>query len=185
MIKGAESGSVKAGYTPGKKIDLVRNPNWGGSKQGDFRPAYLDTISFLGGNDLSVASRKIIQGQNMISGDFAAPPTALLKKACQSQSTRDQVQIIPSGGNRYIGLNTAIPPFNNANLRKAVVAQTNRNALIQTRGGPLLGNPATHVLPPGLAGFKEAGGYSAKYHFYKNPNGNLALAKKYMTAAGF
>jgi len=125
MIKGAESGSVKGGYTPGKKIDLVRNPNWGGSKQGDFRPAYLDTISFLGGNDLSVASRKILQGQNMVSGDFAAPPTAIMKRAYQSQ--RDQVQIIPSGGNRYIGLNTAIPPFNNENLRKAVVAQTNRN----------------------------------------------------------
>jgi peptide/nickel transport system substrate-binding protein len=183
MIKGAESGSVKGGYTPGKKIDLVRNPNWGGKASGDFRPAYLDTITFLGGNDLSVASRKILQGQNMVSGDFAAPPTAILKQAYTHQ--RDQVSIIPAGSNRYIGLNSAIPPFNNANLRKAVVAQTNRNALIQTRGGPLLGKPATHVIPPGLGGFQEAGGYSAKNDFYKNPNGDPAVAKKYMKAAGF
>jgi peptide/nickel transport system substrate-binding protein len=183
MIKGAEDGDVKPGYVPGKKIELVRNPNWGGSKQGDFKPAYLDTITFLGGNDLSVASRKILQGEGMLSGDFAAPPTAVMKRAYQSQ--RDQVQIIPSGGNRYIGLNTAIPPFDNENLRKAVVAQTNRNALIQTRGGPLLGKPATHVLPPGLGGFEEAGGYKAKYDFYKNPDGDPAVAKKYMKAAGF
>src|SRR5205823_1472023 len=115
----------------------VRNPNWGGSQQSDFRPAYVDTITFKGGNDLSVASRSILSGQNMISGDFAAPPTAILKSAYQTR--RDQVAIIPSGGNRYIGLNTVIPPFNNANLRKAVIAATNRNALIQTRGGPLLG----------------------------------------------
>src|SRR3954447_14976956 len=183
MIKGAEDGDVKPGYVPGKTIDLVRNPNWGGKAQGDFRPAYLDSISFLGGQDISVASRKILQGSHMISGDFAAPPTAVLKEAYTKQ--RNQVQIIPSGGNRYIALNSAIPPFNNANLRKAVVAATDRNALIQTRGGPLLGKPATHILPPGLGGFKEAGGYSAKYDFYKNPNGNMALAKKYMKAAGF
>jgi peptide/nickel transport system substrate-binding protein len=183
MIKGAESGNVKGGYVPGKKIELVRNPNWGGKQQGDFRPAYLDTITFLGGNDLSVASRKILQGQSMVSGDFAAPPTAILKQAYTRQ--RDQVSIIPAGSNRYIGLNSAIPPFNNPNLRKAVVAQTNRNALIQTRGGPLLGKPATHVIPPGLGGFKEAGGYGTNLDFYKNPNGNPAVAKKYMKAAGF
>src|SRR4051794_16003358 len=183
MIKGAEDGDAKPGYVPGKKIELVRNPNWGGSKQGDFRPAYLDSITFLGGNDLSVASRKILSGQSMLSGDFAAPPTAVLKSALQTR--KDQVAIIPSGGNRYIGLNTAIPPFDNADLRKAVVAATDRNALILTRGGKALGKPATHVLPPGLGGFEEAGGYGSKYDFYKNPNGDMAVAAKYMKAAGF
>jgi len=183
MIKGAETGSVKQGYVPGKKIELVRNPNWGGKAAGDFRPAYLDSITFVGGNDISVASRKILSGNGMISGDYAAPPTAVLKEAYTKQ--RSQVAIIPSGGNRYIAFDTVIPPFNNANLRKAVIAATNRNALIQTRGGPLLGKPATHVIPPGLGGFQQAGGYGTKYDFYKNPNGDMAVAKKYMKAAGF
>jgi peptide/nickel transport system substrate-binding protein len=183
MIKGAESGNVKGGYVPGKRIDLVRNPNWGGAKQGDFKPAYLDTITFLGGNDLSVASRKILSGNGMVSGDFAAPPTAILKSALASK--KEQTSVIPSGGNRYIALNTVIPPFDNADLRKALVAATDRTALIQTRGGPTLGTPATHVLPPGTGGFEEAGGSGSKYDFYKNPNGDMAVAKKYMTAAGF
>jgi peptide/nickel transport system substrate-binding protein len=183
MIKGAESGSVTSGYTPGKKIELVRNPNWNGKATGDFRPAYLDSITFLGGNDLSVASRKILSGNGMISGDFAAPPTAILKSAIQTR--KDQVSIIPAGSNRYIALNSVIPPFNNANIRKAVVAATDRNALILTRGGPLLGKPATHIIPPGLGGFEQAGGYGSKYDFYKNPNGDPAVAKKYMQAAGF
>jgi peptide/nickel transport system substrate-binding protein len=183
MIKGAESGSVKQGYVPGKKIELVRNPNWGGSKQGDFRPAYLDSITFLGGNDLSVGSRKILTGNGMISGDFAAPPTAVLKSALTSR--KDQVAIIPGGSYRNISMNTAIPPFDNENLRKAVIAATNRNALILTRGGAALGKPATHLIPPGLGGFDQAGGYGTKYDYYKNPNGDMAVAKKYMTAAGF
>src|SRR5436190_5648894 len=184
MFKGAESGNVKAGYIPGKKIELVRNPNWGGKGQGDFKPAYLDSITFLGGNDLSVASRKILSGQGMVSGDFAAPPTAVLKSAIQTR--KDQVAIIPAGSNRYIGLNSVIPPFNNANIRKAVVAATDRNALILTRGGPVLGKPATHVIPPGLGGFEEAGGYKSKYDFYSN-DGNAVpdVATKYMKAAGF
>ena len=183
MIKGAEDGDVKPGYVPGKRIDLVRNPNWGGKQQGDLRPAYLDTISFLGGNDSTVASRKILSGNSMASGDYAAPPTAILKSALSHN--KNQVSIMPSGGNRYIGLNTATPPFDNANLRKAVVAATNRNALILTRGGSTLGKPATHIIPPGMGGFDQAGAYSARYDFYKNPNGNAALAKKYMKAAGF
>jgi len=183
MIKGSEDGDVKPGYVPGKKIELVRNPNW--DKKSDFRPAYLDSITFLGGNDISVASRKILTGQGIISGDFAAPPTAVFKQALSSR--KDQVAIIPAGSNRYIALNSAKKPFDNADLRKAVVAATNRNALIQTRGGPTIGKPATHLIPPGMGGFEEAGGLKGKYDFYA-PDGNKASAeviKKYMTAAGF
>jgi peptide/nickel transport system substrate-binding protein len=187
MIKGSEDGDVKPGYVPGKKIELVRNPNWGGEKDGDFRPAYLDSITFLGGNDINVASRKILSGSHMLSGDYAAPPTQVLKSALSRQ--KDQVKIIPSGGNRYIGLNTAIPPFDNENLRKAVVAATNRNALILTRGGKTLGIPATHVLPPGMGGFEEAGGEKGDpaNDFY-GPDGGKAsqeVIDKYMKAAGF
>jgi peptide/nickel transport system substrate-binding protein len=181
MIKGAEDGDVKPGYVPGKTIALVRNPNW--DSKSDYRPAYLDSITFLGGNDLSVGSRKILTGSGMVSGDFAAPPTAVLKSAVQSR--KSQVSILPSGSYRNISLNNAIPPFNNENLRKAVVAATNRNALILTRGGSALGKPATHVIPPGLGGFEEAGGYGSKFDFYKNPNGDMTVAKKYMKAAGF
>ena len=184
MIKGAESGNVKGGYIPGKTIELVRNPNWGGAEAGDFRPAYLDTITFKGGNDLSVASRSILTGQNQISGDFAAPPTAQLKSALQTK--KDQVSILPAGSNRYIALNSVIPPFNNENLRKAVVAATNRNALILTRGGAALGKPATHIIPPGLGGFEEAGGYGSKWDFYSKDGSALPdVATKYMKAAGF
>src|SRR3954451_906872 len=56
MIKGSEDGDLKPGYVPGKKIELVRNPTW--QKKSDSGPAYLDSITFLGGEDISVASRK-------------------------------------------------------------------------------------------------------------------------------
>src|SRR3954467_5335280 len=85
MIAGTEkTGAVtKTGYSPGKLLALVRNPSW--DKASDFRKANFDKITFKGGNDVTVASRQILSGQSMMSGDYAAPPTAILKSALQSQ----------------------------------------------------------------------------------------------------
>jgi peptide/nickel transport system substrate-binding protein len=67
-----------------------------------------------------------------------------------------------------------------------VAAVVNRNALRQTRGGPAVGTVATHFIPPLMPGFQQAGGNAGPgYDFYKNPNGNLALAQSYMKKAGF
>jgi peptide/nickel transport system substrate-binding protein len=183
MIQGAGSGTIpKSGYQPAKLITLVRNPSW--DKSTDFKPAYFDKIIIKNGSDVTVASRQILQGQSMMSGDYAVPPPAILK---QGLSTRkDQFQISPSGGNRYIALNTQVKPFDNENVRKAVAAVVNRNALRQTRGGPAVGTVATHFIPPLMPGFQQAGGNAGPgYDFYKNPNGDVNLAKEYMKKAGF
>ena len=153
MISNDASGKA-TGYQPGKEIHLVRNPSW--DKSLDFKPAYLDEIDNLEGNDdTTVASRRVLEGQSMISGDFSAPPD-ILKTALQKQ--KSQVQLIPSGGSRYIALNTKIKPFDDINVRKAVIAGMDRNALLLTRGGKAVGRMATHFIPPGIAGYDEAGG---------------------------
>jgi peptide/nickel transport system substrate-binding protein len=181
MIKGSESGSSSAGYTPGKRIDLVRNPNW--DPKTDFKPAYVDHIIFLGGNDLGVASRKILTGSHLMSGDFAAPPTDVLKSALASK--KDQLHILEAGSFRFIALNNKVPPFNNPNIRKAVLAGTDRNALRLTRGGPTLGTIATNFIPPDIPGGKEAQATAASLDYMKNPSGDMAVAAKYFKAAGF
>ena len=47
-------------------------------------------------------------------------------------------------------MNTTIKPFDDINVRKAVIAGFDRNALLLTRGGKLVGDMATHFLPPGI-----------------------------------
>jgi peptide/nickel transport system substrate-binding protein len=181
MISNDGKGKL-TGYIPGKKIELVRNPSW--DAKTDYRPAYLDKITFLGGNDLTVGSRKILSGQSMVSGDFAAPPTAVLKSALKTN--KDQLSIQPSQGNRYITLNTSMKPFDNVNVRRAVSAVINRNALRLTRGGPTLGPTATHFIPPEMPGFEAAGGEKGSgFDFVSNPNGDLKLAMSYMKKGGF
>jgi peptide/nickel transport system substrate-binding protein len=185
MIQGAGSGTVpSSAYSPGRILTLVRNPSW--SKANDpYAGAYFNQIQFKGEYDITVASRDTLSGTSILSGDYAAPPTSILQQGLTS-SQKSQFHILPSGGNRYISLNTTIPPLNNINVRKAINAVINKNALRLTRGGPTLGTIATHYIPPGLPGYAQAGGATGPgYDFDANPNGNLTLAEKYMKMAGY
>ena len=168
--------------SPGKSIDLVRNPNW--DKSTDYRPAYLDAINIEEGNDdLATASRRALNGSDSVCCDAGSPPAPVLKQAAAQH--KDQVLFVPSGGTRYIAFNTTVKPFDNINVRKAIIAASNRNALRLTRGGAILGDIATGWIPPGIPGFDEAGGLkqNTDLDYLANPNGDPAVAKKYMLAA--
>jgi peptide/nickel transport system substrate-binding protein len=181
MVRNDKQGKI-TGYQPGKRIELVRNPNW--KREGDFREANLDRIVVSLGNDSTVASRRILSGRDMVSGDFAAPPTPVLKEALDNRE--DQVDVVPSGGVRYISLNTEVKPLDDVNVRKAIAAVTDREELRLTRGGETLGTIANHFVPPDIPGFEEAGGEAGPgFDFYRNPRGDVELAKEYLRKAGF
>jgi peptide/nickel transport system substrate-binding protein len=181
MVQNDSSGKL-TGWTPGKEIVMVRNPNWDGST--DYRPAYVDKIHVQEGfEDTQSATTKILKGDSEVSGDII-PEGPALKTAAQQYP--DQLALTPSGGNRYIAMNMRKPPFNNINVRKAVIAAADRNALRLARGGELSGAYATHFIPPMIPGFDEAGGFKGPgYDFLANPNGDPQLAAKYMKKAGY
>jgi peptide/nickel transport system substrate-binding protein len=181
MVENDGKGKI-TGYEPGKKLTLVRNPSW--DKSTDFKPAYFDRIEQTCCFDATVANRKTLEGQSYIGIDEAVPPPAVLKSALQSN--KDQLTINPSGGNRYIGLNTKVKPLDNVNVRRAISAAIDREALRTTRGGPNVGTVGTHFLPPGIEGFNDAGGTAGPgFDFTSSPNANLSLAESYMKKAGF
>ncbi len=181
MIQNDGHGNL-TGYKPSQKLTIVRNPSW--DKASDFRPAYFDGFDITCCSDPTVASKETLSGQSYLSGDYAAPPTTVLKSALSSN--KSQLAIKPSGGMRYISLNTKVKPLDNVNVRRAIAAVIDRTALRQTRGGPTLGTIATHLLPPGIEGHSEAGGTSgAGYDFMSSPAANVALAKSYMKKAGY
>ena len=112
-------------YQPGKDITLERNPNWDPTT--DWRPAYLDKIDIQEGfSDTVSATRKILTGTSEVNGDFGLPATGVKLAATQYP---DQLTLTPSGGNRYVAMNTTKPPFDDINVRKAVIANSDRNAL--------------------------------------------------------
>ena len=181
MIENDASGKA-IGYEAGKRIHMVRNPNWDASL--DDRPAYLDEIEIQEGNDdPTVAARKILDGESMISGD-QTPPPSVLRTAITRQ--KDQLQLVPSGGGRWIALNMTMKPFDNVDVRRAIAAGMDRDALRLTRGGEVMGDIPTHFIPPGMAGFDEAGGMQGPgYDFMSNPKGDPALSAEYFKKAGY
>ncbi len=73
------------GYVPGKRIHLVRNPDY--APVDDFRPAYLDEIDIQAGNeDTAVATRRILSGENMAVGRDRAARRASSRRC--SRTTR-------------------------------------------------------------------------------------------------
>jgi peptide/nickel transport system substrate-binding protein len=180
MVRNDAQGNV-TGRKPGKQIEIVRNPNW--DAKTDYRPAYLDSITIQEGNtDLTTAAKRVLNGSHQMCCDNAPPP-AVLKQAVERY--KSQVAFISSGGTHYLPLNTKVKPFDDINVRKAVSAAIDRQALRQARGGPLTGDIATGFLPPSMPGSREAGGlHQASGDDYNTkPAGDMALAKKYMLAA--
>jgi peptide/nickel transport system substrate-binding protein len=168
-------------YKAGKSLTLTRNSNWNGKATGDYRPAYLDRINWTVGVDANVAGRQILTGSHVVNGD--TPTAPIIKLGVQRH--KDQINFTPSG-NRYIAMNTQLKPFDDVNVRRAVVAATDRTALQLTRGGKVAGIIATHFLGPTVPGFKEAGGEKGfGFDFLANPNGDMKVAAKYLKKAGF
>jgi peptide/nickel transport system substrate-binding protein len=181
MVKNDASGKL-TGYKPGSQIQLVRNPNWDAST--DYKPAYLDSITIKEGVDPDVGARQVVSGSHLVSGDFQLTPATLQRV---SRSDKDLLVLTPPTGRyRYIALNTTAKPFDNVNVRRAIVAGFDRTALRQAFGGPLVGEIPTHYLPPGQPGFEEAGGAKGPgFDFMSHPSGDMALAASYMKKAGY
>jgi peptide/nickel transport system substrate-binding protein len=181
MIENNEQGRA-IGYEPGRRIHLVRNPSW--DQATDTRPAYVDEIDIRQGNDDPVvSSREILSGQGMISGDQYPPPAALREAVTQR---REQIELPPSGGGRWVAMNSTVEPFDDVNVRKAVIAGFDRNALRLARGGEVIGDIPTHFIPPGLGGFEEAGGMEGPgLDFMASPGGDPELAAEYFRRAGY
>ena len=180
MVKNDAQGNT-VGYQAGRSIDLVRNPNW--DKTTDYRPAYVDEVQMTTNeSDASIAAQQVLTGSHMtLDSD---PPAAQLRDAVTSKS--GQFVQVPSGGYRWLPLNTTIKPLDNINVRKAILAAFDREAVRRVRGGRFIGDIATHFLPPGIPGFEQAGGLKGPpLDFLANPRGDMTVATNYMKKAGY
>src|SRR4029079_6522813 len=110
MIKNDSSGNINGiGYKPGQLIELVRNPNRNAKTA--WRPAHADEVLFKEGyQDPTVMTRTILSGAADVNGD-TPPPRTDLPSIISAASEQAHLHFTPSGGSRYIALNTSKPPF--------------------------------------------------------------------------
>jgi peptide/nickel transport system substrate-binding protein len=169
------------GYQPGRSIHLVRNPNW--DRTTDFRPAYLNKINIRERTaDTAAASRRVLAGRGLVVGDFGTP-AKILRRALRRN--RSQVQLVPGGGFNYMALNTKLAPLDNVDVRRAINAATDRRALRTLVGGSVAGTFAGHIIPPGVPGFEEAGGFKRSLDFVASAGPRPRLAARYLRRAGY
>jgi peptide/nickel transport system substrate-binding protein len=181
MLKNDSSGKVLGvGYVPGKSATLVRNPNWKAST--DFRPACLNEIAIKIGGTQAVIGRQVLEGTNTVENE--PPAQTIIKLAAERY--KSQLEISPGAGSHYIGVNNAHGAFTNIDLRKAFWAALPRAAMDRARGGELVTNVATHYIYPTITGFEQAGGLAGpKVDYNEHPEGDMAIAEKYIKAAGY
>ena len=179
----SDAAGKPTGYTPQQRLHLVRNPQYAGV--GDFRPAFLDEIEIRAGNDdTGTATRRILSGESLASGEIQ-PPASQLKRLLQSD--KEQLSAASGSGWRAISMDTTKPPFDDLDVRKAVIAGFDRVAARQQRGGEALGPIAQHYIPPGMAGFEESNGPDGwpEFDWMQAPDGDRALSARYFERAGF
>lgn len=168
------------GYHPLHSALLVRNPNW--NPLTDFRPAYLDNIAIHIGGDPNDLGRDVLTGDHVVQND---PPTASVVALAYKDFT-DQMAITQGAGVRYIALNNKRGPFANINLRRALWAALDRQALVTATGGPLTGQVATHFIYPGTDGpdlTSPTPGPQADYNH--SLTGSASVAARYLRLAGY
>ena len=109
----------------------------------------------------------------------------MLKRVVQHQ--KDQLVTLPGGGFRWFSLNTTIKPFDNINVRKAILAGFDRDAALQgaRRHVRRRRSRRTSSRRASRASRRPAATRAPGFDFLANPQGDMAVAEKYMKAAGY
>ncbi|AWN31196.1 ABC transporter substrate-binding protein [Streptomyces sp. NEAU-S7GS2] len=139
-------------YSPGKSLELVRNPHWQPSSD-PVRNALPDKISVTIANNPDFVDAALLKG----SYDLALSPHKLGplgRTAMLSDSDRNKNLDTPrSGFVRYAGFPQAVKPMGNIHCRRAVIHAADRRSLQTALGGRVTGGDlAPNLLPPGIKG---------------------------------
>ena len=139
-----------ASRVPNKSIVLKRNPYYKGK-----RPHNADQIIYTVGNSLDATYLRVQQGAT----DYAAggiPPASYAEAAQKYGINKGQFWVKPLLNTSYLAFNTSRGIFkNNIALRKAVNEVIDRRAML-AQSGFLAGKRTDQILPPGMAGFRDA-----------------------------
>lgn len=141
-----------SGYRPGRSLTLVRNPSWD-AQTDPMRPAYVDRIEFILGPRIEEAV-ELIEGGEADLYIFENPPPQIpidvVERFLEHPELGVDVKLAPRNNVRYITLNLAVPPLDDLHVRRAINYAIDREALLELRGGPIIGEVANHIVPDGM-----------------------------------
>jgi peptide/nickel transport system substrate-binding protein len=156
MIQGSDALDISScdtmkplpGYNPEKQLILVRNPDYDQSTD-DLRKNYPDEFDFLinSSNTDCFAKTKAAQIEDNICSETGKE----IKEYTENPDLEGLLKANPDDGVFYIYMNLTQPPWDDVHVRKAANLVMDKTALIRGWGGPTVGEPATHILPPTMS----------------------------------
>jgi peptide/nickel transport system substrate-binding protein len=169
-----------ARYSPGERIELVRNQNW--NPQSDpLRKAWVDRVEVtIGGNETAIQDA-IEQADADLNLDLTPPPNADLQRLGKGGDLQGQSGIKTTGCVRYLTLQTDSGPTANPLVRKAINLAVDKRALVLELGGAFAGEPASTVLSPTLGGYEK---YPDPYGT-TDSRGDPVAARALLSQAGY
>jgi peptide/nickel transport system substrate-binding protein len=137
-----------SGYNPETQLLLERNPNYDQSTD-DLRSNYPDEFAFVinTSNDDCFARVKAAEIEDTLCSETGKE----IKEYTESDELHDFLKAYPDDGVFYIYMNLTQPPFDDIHVRKAANLVMDKTALIRGWGGPTVGEPAKHIIPPAMS----------------------------------
>lgn len=154
---------------PNKSITLKRNPYYKGT-----RPHNADVIQYTIGNTLQATQLRLTNGDTDLGG---VPASSYAQLAATYGVNKGRFFVKSNLGVWYLAFNHDRPlfktggPNGNVPLMQAINYALDRHAMI-IQSGAFSGRRTDNILPPGMAGFKEANVYPT----VKPPNFTKAKA---------
>lgn len=166
-------------YQLGRQLILVRNPYWDAATDPNRRQLAARVVVNLNVNAATIDDN-LIHDFAQVDMTGAGAQAAAQAQILQNPALKKNADDVPTGGLAFTYINTKVKPLNNVHCRRAVEYAADKTAFQDAYGGPLGGDVATTVLPPGLVGYKQFDLYEAA----TRPHGDLARARQELAACG-
>ena len=86
-----------------------------------------------------------------LEDEYVTASPKVFREYQTNPSKRKYLKSNSADGTYYITMNLTQPPFDDVHVRKAMNWVMDKTGLIRAWGGSVIGEPATHILPPSLA----------------------------------
>jgi YVTN family beta-propeller protein len=174
-------------FDPEQGGRLIRNPEfevW----SPDARPdGFPDEITIDVSNDAQAQVDAVERGDAdyaKVAGEFGGPlsPAGIRELAVREA---DRLHSTPLPETDYMFMNTTVPPFDDARVRRALNYAVDRRLVVELTGGPLLAQSTCQATPPGFPGHQQY----CPFTLNPNPAGSwdapdLARAQRLVEASG-
>jgi peptide/nickel transport system substrate-binding protein len=121
-------------FTPGRLVELVRNPNWD-PRTDPLRSAWVDKISVSLGRSEADIQQAVEAGEADLNLDNVPPPVADLQRLSSDPALARQFAVETTGCMHYLTMQMDAGPTRKLEVRRAVNYAIDRQALVLAIGG--------------------------------------------------